>query len=269
MTRAVRALDDQVARILDAIDSTGRTQDTLVIYWSDNGYQFGEHRRTWKAAPFEESVHVPMIMRFPAVHPPPSPLVTPALSENVDLTATIADAAGIPWGADGRSLLPILDGSVTSVRDAVLIERCRGTTYLASPCQGQGWYPPSQTTYPAYEGVVSGGYKYVRYPFTHEHQLFDLTNDPYEMTNLADRPDTATLLAGLNAQLNALLAPPVGRPLGAQRNVHPFHPIQDRDVPVPVEPRWRAGPLVRVRRRIGDRWRPGRRELPVRNGGNR
>ena len=206
MGRATRALDDSIARILASLGS--RAADTMVIFISDNGYQYGEHRRIWKASPFEESIHVPMAIRYPPLLPTNGAFETSALVANVDIGPTIADAAGFAWHADGTSLLPLLTGQVSSVRNAFLFSRCIGVKNLTDPCRGLGWYPARQTTYPSYEGVVTATNKLVRYPVTGEEQLFDLTADPWEMTNLAGRPATAALQANLEATLDGLLAPP-------------------------------------------------------------
>lgn len=206
MGRATRALDDSIARMLSALGS--RADDTIVIFISDNGYQYGEHRRTWKAAPFEESIHVPMAIRFPSALAPSAAFVSSALVGNVDIAPTVADAAGIEWHADGRSLLPLLSGSSTSVRNAFFFSRCIGIRLLTEPCRGIGWYPTRQTAYPSYEGVVTADSKLIRYPLTGEEQLFDLTSDPWELHNLAGQPAVAGLQANLEAMLDGLLAPP-------------------------------------------------------------
>jgi N-acetylglucosamine-6-sulfatase len=206
MGHATRALDDSVNTILAALGS--RAANTLVFYISDNGYHYGEHRRTWKASPFEESVRVPMAIRFPAALAPSGSFATNALVGNVDIAPTIADAAGFPWHADGQSLVPILDGSASTVRDAYLLERCTGIKLLTDPCRSFGWYPARQTTNPTYQAVVTDRYKLIRYPLSNEDQLFDLANDPYEQHNLFDDPSIASVQQTLEDRLNALLGPP-------------------------------------------------------------
>jgi arylsulfatase A-like enzyme len=113
MSHSVRALDDAVGNILDGLGD--RSRDTLVVYLSDNGFLFGEHRRFGKTDAYEESVRVPMVVRYPAMLTPEGKHTSQALVSNVDITPTIASLAGIPWSADGRSLIPLLDGSAASV----------------------------------------------------------------------------------------------------------------------------------------------------------
>jgi arylsulfatase A-like enzyme len=206
MGRATRALDDSVGRILASLGS--RAADTLVIYISDNGFHYGEHRRTWKASPFEESVRVPMVVRYPSALDTAQPFVSDALVGNVDIAPTIADAVGFEWHADGTSLLPLLRGSVSNVRDAFLIERCEGIKFLTNPCRAHSWYPEVQTVYPSYAAIVTRTMKLIRYPLSGETQLFDLANDPYELDNLDGASGWAQTEASLNDRLDALLAPP-------------------------------------------------------------
>ncbi len=204
MSRAVRSLDDSVSDILGSLGS--RADDTLVIYVSDNGYMYGQHRRVKKTCLYEECVDVPMVIRYPAIRPTNQPLETEALAQNVDIAPTIAELTGIPWGADGVSLTPILNGSSPSVRDSVLIQRCEGATGFARPCSGMG-FVSGQTSTPSAHGIVTDGAKYIRY-VTGEAQLFDLSADPKELVNLAGTPGAAGLESSLSSQLDALIAPP-------------------------------------------------------------
>jgi len=199
MVQAVQCLDNSMGIILNSLGA--REQNTLVIFLSDNGYLFGEHRWQGKIVPHEESVRVPMVIRYPPLVPEDQPVSTDALVQNVDIVPTIADLVGIPWGADGRSLVPLLDGQATSVRDAALIEWCEGASY---PCP---YYPADPPPIPSWWGLVTQQYKYVEY-LTGERELYDLSQDPYELHNLAGDPLYAGVVNQLSAQLAALRAPP-------------------------------------------------------------
>ncbi|HEX2051505.1 MAG TPA: sulfatase-like hydrolase/transferase [Actinomycetota bacterium] len=196
MSRAARGLDDSIARVLDAL--AGREADTLVLFVSDNGYLYGEHRVTGKMVPYEEAVRVPMAVRFPRRQAGAGD-TSPALVSNVDIAPTIAAAAGFYWGGDGTSLLPLVDGTATTVRDAVLIEHCRGPTY---PCRG-----PTPPGVPAYAGIVEDRYKYLEY-HTGERELYDLSTDPSELDNVAGDASVAGVETDLRARLGALTASP-------------------------------------------------------------
>jgi arylsulfatase A-like enzyme/Ca2+-binding RTX toxin-like protein len=192
MSRAVRSFDDSVGTILDGLGD--RAANTMVIYISDNGYLYGEHRLEGKGVPYEESVRVPMIIRYPPDTDAIVPKTSRALVANIDLAPTIADLAGFAWGADGKSLVPVLSGQVAGVRSAVLLSRCNG---VSGPC----------IRYPGYWGVVTAGRAYIRYS-TGEEELYDLRKDPYELRNQAHDPQLAATKARLRKTLNQLRAPP-------------------------------------------------------------
>ncbi len=203
MSRAVRSLDDGIGRILDALGD--RSQDTIVIYLSDNGFLFGEHRRFGKTDAYEESVRVPMVVRYPALLGPDEASATRALVSNIDIAPSLAALAGFPWNADGRSLVPLMDGSAGSVRSAMLIEHCQGVTQGTPACSGLSFYA-HQTRAGAYRGVVTTRYKYVRYD-DGSRELFDLQEDPGEVQNLIGAPGTAGITASLRSKLAALGGP--------------------------------------------------------------
>ncbi len=205
MARSVRGLDDDVATILSSLGD--RERDTLVIYVSDNGYLYGQHRRSAKKAPYEESVRVPFIVRYPRSMGD-APSASDALVQNVDIAPTLADVVGIPWEADGRSLVPLLIGQASTVRKGALIERCLGDLGADSPCYG---FSPSGATpdVPGFAGIVTETYKYVEYA-TGERELYDLSTDPSELANLAEDPGYRNVRARLAGQLADLLrSPPI------------------------------------------------------------
>ena len=119
---ALRAVDDGVGAILEALGSTGLLDATYVLYTSDNGYQFGEHRLfKGKDVPYRESVNVPLLVRGPGV---PRNLVREDVVGNVDLAPTIAELAGAtPTRVqDGISLVPLLSDPAALLDRDLLIE---------------------------------------------------------------------------------------------------------------------------------------------------
>ena len=200
MYRSSRGLDNAVGSILGSLGN--RADNTIVFYISDNGFLYGEHRMPFgKVVPYEESVKVPMIVRDPTLRPATSPLESQALVENVDIAPTIAERAGIAWHADGLSLVPLIDGSATKIRDAALLENCM--TNQGTKC----WRDQQHRAIPPFVGVVTDRYKYVEYA-TGEKELYDLSADPYELVNHAGDPTWATTQAALASQLGALRARP-------------------------------------------------------------
>ena len=186
----LRAVDDALGVILDALRDTERLQRTLIVFISDNGLSLGEHRWMYKLNPHEESIRVPMVVRWDGVVPPGS--TSDALVSNVDLAPTFAEAAGIPIppSVEGVSLLPLLREG-TPVRDEVLVEH----SYI-----GFSYDPPS------YCVIRTGEWKLVRYE-TGEEELYDLTADPYELENLSGHASYEDRAQGLRDRLRELCNP--------------------------------------------------------------
>jgi len=199
MTQQIPVIDNEVGRILDAIK--GREDNTFVLYMTDNAYMYGEHRILGKVAPYEESVKIPFVIRYPKLVPPTQPFTTGALAGNVDLAPTIMDLAGIPWEADGTSLVPLLTRQASSVQDGLLLEHCE-VDLSDRKCQhGQeGFLPPLW-------GIETGQYQYFQYS-TGETELYDVQADPYELKNLAGLPQYQSITQQLAAQVAALRALP-------------------------------------------------------------
>jgi N-acetylglucosamine-6-sulfatase len=186
--RTLQSVDRAVDRLLDALDDTGRLDDALVIFTTDNGLQWGEHRWLKKEVPYDEAIRVPLVIRADAIVEGEG-RVEDHLVANIDLAPTIASAAGVELpGADGRSLLPLLEGETAPWRRALLIEHMRGTNPI-----------------PTYCAVRTSRHLFVTYE-TGERELYDLEVDPYELKNLAGtKPD---LEARLGATLKTLCDPP-------------------------------------------------------------
>jgi N-acetylglucosamine-6-sulfatase len=203
MAHATRSLDDAVAGILSSIGD--RANNTIVVYLSDNGFLYGEHRRFGKNDAWEESVRVPMVVRYPAALAPDRAFATNALVQNVDIAPTLAEVAGIRWASDGRSILPFMTGEDKAIRSAALIEHCRGETIGTIPCTGL-LFDGGNTDTPGFEGIVTERWKYVRYD-DGSVQLIDLKHDPHELHNLARRPGARELRTWLATRLDRRLQP--------------------------------------------------------------
>ena len=180
--RALLSVDDMVSTVMTAMADTGRTNDTLFIYTSDNGLMNGDHRLPGKKAPYESSIRVPFIVRYDPMTAPGG-TVDPHMVVNVDIAPTITDllnldiTPGCPEPAysdtctgafDGRSFLPLLEGTPVDWRTSFLIEH---------------YETASAGSVPPFCGVRTDTYKLVRYA-TGEEELYDLAADPYELQNL-------------------------------------------------------------------------------------
>jgi N-acetylglucosamine-6-sulfatase len=204
MTRAVPCLDGSIGALLDGLEASGRAQNTMVVFISDNGFLFGEHRRWDKEVPYEEASHVPLVIRYPAMLPLDQPTTTTALVQNIDITPTIADILGIHWGADGLSLVPLLTRSAPTVRTGAIIQHCEGVT---APCTPE-ILPFNQSAPPSSNAIITDAYALIEH-ITGETELYDLAGDPYEMNNLAGESGYEEIQAQLSADLAELHAPPV------------------------------------------------------------
>jgi arylsulfatase A-like enzyme len=192
---AVQAVDEAVAAIVAELTATGRISNTVLIFTSDQGITWGEHRwQTNKNVPYEESIRLPLVIRY-------DPLTTEARTEtslvaNVDLPPTIAQLAGasMPSSVEGLSLVPFLQGDGQTVwRSEFPLEWLKG-----------GNVPG----YCGLRGVDENGHQfvYVRYK-TGEEELYDLQEDPFELDNLASSTSMMRL-DQLLTQTEALCSPP-------------------------------------------------------------
>ena len=190
--QALRAVDAMILGVVRALRETGRLHDTIIVFTSDNGLALGEHRWTYKLVPYEESIRVPMVIRYDPLTEGATPR---AMALNVDIAPTIADLAGIPApGAEGRSLVPVLSGTKSSVRSGFLLEHEQFRT-------GRGEADP-----PTFCGVRTHRRLFVRYA-TGEEELYDLRLDPYETRNLARAPAYGVPLERLRSRARALCRP--------------------------------------------------------------
>jgi arylsulfatase A-like enzyme len=172
--RSLAGVDRAVARTVGALSAVGVLDETVVIFTSDNGYLFGEHRFSGKDVPFDEALRVPLLVRGPDVSPG-AVATTPAAG--VDLAPTIAELAGAtPMVAvDGRSLVPAFAGGRTARDRTVLV-------------QGGVTGPDELNRVWAYRGVRTKRYTYVRYTRNGGIELYDRRRDPHELVNVARDP---------------------------------------------------------------------------------
>ncbi len=176
-TRRVEALlsvNDTVRDLMATLERLHETQRTLVVFTSDNGLMLHEHDLAGKNKAYDESLHVPLVLRGPGFRGGSEADTTVSLA---DLTATIRRAAGVtlPHGADGLPLQDVLADPAAFLRRPVEIE--------GSISQ----YPHSDTlgTDPIgrfYSGAVWGPYSYVQYE-TGDREFYDRTSDPWQMDN--------------------------------------------------------------------------------------
>ena len=186
--RHATAVDGCVGRVLAALAQTGRAENTLVIFASDNGYYLGEHGIGDKRSAYDESLRVPLVMRAPGASAARGVTVD-AMALNLDYGPTILDFAGaapLP-GAQGRSLRPLLEGRAPADWR---------TDYFYE------YFKEPQYAVPTVLALRTTTHKLITYPGHDEWtEVFDLKQDPYELKNLAgDRALRGRLQATLEAR---------------------------------------------------------------------
>lgn len=202
------SVNDGVHRIMEALKATGKLDNTVVIFTSDNGFMLGEHGLVGKIHAYEESIRVPLVIRTPGG---PENRTASALVGNLDLAPTILDVAGVtpPPGVvlDGRSLVPLLAGTPTAWRSALLLESydIRGVPPVAER---------------SYAGVRTALHTYVEYYPSGEQELYGNRQDPFQLVSRHASTDPAdqAAKADLQARLGRLKdcvgnsgTPPPGR----------------------------------------------------------
>lgn len=189
------SVDESLGRLLTTLEEEGILDRTVVIFTSDNGYWYGEHGLTAeRRLPYQEGLRSPLLIRYP-------PLVTPGstidgLTVSVDLAPTAIELAGGtpgPW-VQGRSLVPLLEG------------------------RREGWRTSAMAEYFSHERpfawMLDMSYKVVlkdRFKLIHwleqdgVDELYDLVDDPFEMSNLIDDQTYAETVAEMRTELARLM----------------------------------------------------------------
>lgn len=163
----ITGLDHHIGRIFDELKANGQWENTIIIYSSDNGLSMGDHGLFGKQNLYEfGGMHVPLVVAGPGIAKGKSD----ALIYLMDLFPTFAEIAdaSIPEGVEGKSIVPILKGKQAKVRDVLY------TAYR--DCM---------------RSIRDDQWKLIRYPLVEQTQLFDLSSDPHELNNLAEKPEHA------------------------------------------------------------------------------
>jgi len=192
---AVNYLDTKIGRVLEALEKSGQAKNTVVFYFSDHGYALGQHGRFEKHAFFEESVRMPLIVRWPGKVAPAT--VTPALVELVDLFPTACEIAAVPPPPDrhGQSLVPILNGTKASLHDFVVSQYNENEELMIRTNE---W----KLIYCSGKRVRDDGYKTDNPTPGRYTRLYNVTADPQELN---DRTTDPALKDTMDALLQKLL----------------------------------------------------------------
>lgn len=182
---SVQAVDDSVGRILDYLDQNQLSENTIVIYSSDQGFYLGEHGWYDKRWMFEESLKMPFLVRWPGKIKPGTR--SQALIQNIDYGPTFLDIAGadIPEEMQGRSLKPLFEnggGRTPDWRDAIYYAYYENAAVHAVPI---------------HDGIRTARHKLMYFPRNGEWNLFDLMTDPHEMKSVHQETAYAPIMKAL------------------------------------------------------------------------
>jgi arylsulfatase A-like enzyme len=190
--RMLQSVDRGLGQLFSDLTATGQIRNTIIIYISDNGWLLKAHRMTGKELPYEESIRVPLLLRWDAIGHAGQHI--PGFAMNIDLAPTITDATGITGhdAYDGVSLLPLITGAATSWRSDFLVEHMQ----LSDTDKGG----------PSFCAIRNQRYLWAEYS-TGEKELYDLSNDPWQLNNIASTA-TSQLRTTLHQRLTSLCNPP-------------------------------------------------------------
>jgi arylsulfatase A-like enzyme len=183
----IAAVDEGVGTVLDYLDDQGLTENTIVVYTSDQGFYLGEHGWFDKRFIYNESFKTPLLIRWPNVIKPG--ITNTQMVQNLDFAETFLDAAGvdIPQDMQGESLIPLFKGETDNFRDAVYYH----------------YYEyPSVHMVKRHYGIVTEEYKLIHFYYdVDEWELYDRKNDIHEMNNVYNDPAYADVVKELTAKL--------------------------------------------------------------------
>jgi arylsulfatase A-like enzyme len=183
----IQSVDDNIGRLLDYLDKTGLSKNTIVIYTSDQGFFLGDHGLFDKRFMYEEALRMPFLIRWPGAIKPGTR--SDAMVLNVDFAPTFLDCAGLPVPAEmqGRSIVPILKGRTPA--------DWRTSIYY------RYYHDPGDHNTRAHYGVRTKTHKLIYFWKKDQWELYDLVNDPNELNNLYGQPGQEQLTASLKAEL--------------------------------------------------------------------
>jgi len=212
---SLRSIDEGVKQVVDTLGAMGRLRNTYIIFTSDNGFFFGEHRLVGgKFLAYEPATHLPFLMRGPGIKPGST---TGELAMNIDIAPTILELAHVlpDKSVDGRSLVPYVTDTSLRSRRPLLFESFVETNDVeangAEPSKAARANASSNSEATAsitappkdYEGIRLGAYKYIEWP-SGEKELYDITKDQYELHNLARSKNYAPIRNFLHNRLREL-----------------------------------------------------------------
>jgi arylsulfatase A-like enzyme len=185
--RAIKGVDENLARLRKALEEQGLADNTVFVYSSDQGFYIGDHGWYDKRWMYEESLKMPLIVSWPGVIKPGSRNTD--LVQNLDYAQTFLDMAGakIPGDMQGASLVPLLKGNKP--------DDWRKSIYY------HYYEYPSYHQVPRHNGIRTDRYKLINFYEFGEWEFYDLKTDPDELKNLYGNPEKKELIEQIRKQL--------------------------------------------------------------------
>lgn len=194
----ILAIEDNVADIFSILEDRSLLNNTMIIFTSDNGANYGEHLLKGKGKVYEPSIHLPLFIRYPAWYQPNTVVDGDYFTLNIDIMPTILQAAKInpdKYHPQGTSLQKQISGEVQ--RESFLFENIKLKNGTCNAIE--------ESDRPSMRGVVTSDFKYVKSQCNSlTEELYDLNADPLETTNLVKKPEYQGVLNELRAQLTEL-----------------------------------------------------------------
>ncbi|MBI4164567.1 MAG: sulfatase [Acidobacteria bacterium] len=187
-------IEDNLVRLMDYLDRSGASRDTILVFSSDHGEMHGSHGRVNKMVPYTEAVNIPLIMRWPGRIP--AGTVSDTIYTPIDHLPTLCGLAGLqaPGEVDGEDLSGDVLGRSRSFRSRVLM-----ANYTSH------WdFFQTNTVWPEWRGVRTKRYTYVKW-LTGAEELYDNLDDPYQMRNLVGNDSVSSTLRELRGDLKELM----------------------------------------------------------------
>ncbi len=186
----IASVDDGVGELLDYLDKNGLTNNTIVVYTSDQGFYLGEHGWFDKRFMYEESLRTPLLIRYPKEIKAGTEI--DKLVQNIDFAPTFLDYAGtkIPDEMQGKSFRKLVSGEDPAWRDAIYY------TYYE--------YPSIHMVKRHY-GIRTNRYKLIHFYYDiDEWELYDLQKDPHEMHDVYNDPAYVNIRKNLHEELSEM-----------------------------------------------------------------
>ncbi|MCB1064587.1 MAG: sulfatase-like hydrolase/transferase [Verrucomicrobiae bacterium] len=204
--QTIKSLDDNLGRLIKALDESGQGEETLVVFTADQGFAFGQHGFATKMAPYDANIRPPLIFRHPGNIPEDSVCHQPVTGSDIVSTLLAKSETPEPWfmhGHDFSALLadPDLEtwdhGTLLALTGIEWGDDTRHLPKLIKHIQGIPWWI----------SFSKGSYKYIRTLERNEiEEFYDLEKDPEELTNLALDPSYHDLIRSMREEAVAELS---------------------------------------------------------------